>query len=508
MSAADAAQPEPPPNPFAADVGERLPPPAVLTLFGATGDLAARKLLPAIYNLAAAGRLPDDFTLLAVADDADPDGFRAHAREAIQRHSRTAFDEQAFARLARAIDVLGGDFADDGLYRRIAQRLDGCGAARRLFYLATAPTFFAPIAEGLGKVGLGSGADPPTELLVEKPFGHDLDSARQLGARIHAAFDERQVLRIDHYLGKETVQNLLVLRFANAIFEPVWNCHYVDHVQITVAEAGGIGARAGYYDRAGALRDIIANHMLQLVCLVAMEPPVSFAADVVRDEKVKLLRSIKPLDAATVARDVVRGQYAAGWVGDERAMAYRDEGGVPEGSATETYVAARLEVDNWRWAGTPFYVRTGKRLRARSTEIALTFRPVPHVPFAGARIAADALIISVQPDEGASLRMMAKVPGSGMIVRPVQMDFQYGSAFLRESPEAYERLLSDALLADATLFTRGDEAEAQWRVVQPIIDAWSAGGCPPPAPYDAGSDGPSAADELPARDGRRWRALR
>jgi glucose-6-phosphate 1-dehydrogenase len=499
-----------PENPFAQDVEERLPPPSTLVLFGATGDLAARKLLPALYDLLADGRLPERLRLLGVARDGHDDAsFRAHARDAIAGNARHPLDERLWDALEPRIGVVAGTFGSEQLYRDLAARLDAGDRedgepAQRLFYLAVAPRFFAEIACDLERVGLGRGADPPTRLLIEKPFGHDLASALELNAAIARAFDERQVFRIDHYLGKETVQNLLVFRFANGIFEPLWNRTAIEQVQITVAEDIGIGHRAGYYDSAGALRDVLQNHALQLLSLVAMEPPASFEADLVRDEKAKALHAVRPVDPRT---DAARGRYAAGWVGGEQVAGYRDEEGVPADSRTETYAALRLEVDNWRWAGVPFYLRTGKRMPVRATEIAIAFRPAPHLPFRALDVGVppNELTIAVQPNEGATLRIAAKVPGTTMRVRPVQMDFQYGSAFLRESPEAYERLLHDALLGDATLFTRADEVEAAWRVVDPVLAAWAAEG--EPEPYPAGSAGPPSADALPARDGNAWRPL-
>jgi len=498
-------------NPFAQDVGERLPEPSTLVLFGATGDLAARKLLPAVYDLLADGQLPERFRVVAVARQGHTDAsFRERVREAIAAHARHELDDALWDALEPRISVVAGAFGSPELFGDLAAHLDAAdqengGPTQRLFYLAVAPAFFADIATSLCEAGLGRGADPPTRLLIEKPFGHDLRSALELNARIARAFDESQVFRIDHYLGKETVQNLLVLRFANGIFEPLWNRTAVDHVQITVAEDLGIGLRAGYYDRAGALRDVIQNHALQLLSLVAMEPPASFEADVVRDEKAKALRAVRAPDPAC---DAVRGRYAAGWIGGEHVPGYRDEEGVPDDSRTETYAALRLEVDNWRWADVPFHLRTGKRLARRATEIAIAFKPAPHLPFrdAGMEVAANELIVAVQPNEGISLRIAAKVPGTEMRVRPVQMDFQYGSAFLRESPEAYERLLHDALLGDPTLFTRADEVAEAWRIVDPLLAAWAADD-DEPEPYEAGGDGPPGADELLAREGRAWRPL-
>jgi len=500
-------------NPFARDVEERLAPASTLVLFGATGDLASRKLLPAVYDLLADGELPERFRVVGVARDGHDDAsFRERARTAIEQHARHELDAALWETLEPRISVVSGRFGSAELYRALAEHLDAGdredGApAQRLFYLAVAPAFFAEIARDLAAVGLGRGADPPTRLLIEKPFGHDLASARALNAAIGEAFDERQVFRIDHYLGKETVQNLLVFRFANGIFEPLWNRTAIDSVQITVAEDLGIGHRAGYYERAGALRDVIQNHALQLLSLVAMEPPTTFDADLVRDEKAKALHAVRLPDAAA---DAVRGQYGRGWIGGEEVPGYRDEEGVPADSTTETYAALRLEVDSWRWAGVPFYVRTGKRLARRATEIAISFKPAPHLAFRELDVRmppANELLIAVQPNEGISLRFASKVPGTALRVRPVQMDFQYGTAFLRESPEAYERLLHDALAGDATLFTRADEVEAAWRIVDPVLAAWSAAGGDGLHPYAAGSTGPEAAERLPARDDDAWRPL-
>ena len=464
-------------NPFAQDVDERLPPPSTLVLFGATGDLAARKLLPAVYDLLADGRLPERFRLLAVVRGSqDEASFREHVRQAIGAHARRALDERLWDALEPRIGVVAGEYGSPELFRTLSARLDADderegGPAQRLFYLAISPAFFAATARGLCEAGLGRGADPPTRLLIEKPFGRDLASARELNAAIEESFEERQVFRIDHYLGKETVQNLLVLRFGNGIFEPLWNRTSIDHVQITVAEDLGIGRRAGYYDSAGALRDVIQNHALQLLSLVAMEPPASFDADLVRDEKAKALHAVRPLDPLL---DAARGQYAAGWLGGERVPGYREEEDVPADSRTETYAALRVEVDNWRWAGVPFYLRTGKRLPLRTTEIAIAFKPAPHQPFRAldGPPPPNELVIAVQPNEGATLQIAAKMPGTALRMRPVQMDFQYGTSFLRESPEAYERLLHDALLGDATLFTRADEVEAAWEIVDPVLKAW------------------------------------
>jgi glucose-6-phosphate 1-dehydrogenase len=501
-----------PANPFAQDVTQPLPAPTTLIIFGAGGDLASRKLIPAVYNLSLAGLLPDEMRVIGVARRHDVHSFRRTAREAVEKHSRTGLDEEAWHALEHRLEIVQGDFANPKLFRDLADRLEHddsrFGATQRVFYLAVAPSFFAQIAKALADVGLGAGADPPTRLMIEKPFGHDLDSAIRLNAEISSAFDESQIFRLDHYLGKETVQNLQVLRFANGIFEPIWNRRYVEHIQITVAEELGIEHRAAYYDSAGALRDVIQNHVMQLLALVAMEAPVRFDADTIRDEKVKLLHSIRRYSPDEVSDYVVRGQYGAGWIGGEQVPPYVDEEGVPDDSRTDTYVAMRVEVDNWRWAGTPFYVRTGKRLPRRVTEIAVRFRPAPHLPFAGSDIGdvePNEMVLSVQPDEGASLRLVAKVPGPTMSVRPVQMEFKYGTSFLGDSPEAYERLLHDALRGDATLFTRADEVEAEWRIVQPILDSWVT--APAPSIYEAGGQGPPEADELLAIRGRSWRQI-
>jgi glucose-6-phosphate 1-dehydrogenase len=501
-----------PANPFAEDVERPLPDPTLLVIFGATGDLAARKLLPAVYNLSLGGLLPERFDVIGIGRRAsDHEAFRRQAHDSIAAYSRTGIEEDAWRALEPRLEFLQGDFDDPNLFESLEKRIrekDPDGARQRVFYLAIAPSFFGPIARRLAAVGLGAGADPPTRLMIEKPFGHDLDSALELNAEVASAFDESQVFRLDHYLGKETVQNLQVLRFANGILEPIWNRRYVEHVQITVAEDLGIGHRAAYYDSAGALRDVIQNHVMQLLALVAMEAPVRFDADTIRDEKVKLLHSVRRYTPEEVPDYVVRGQYGAGWVGGEEVPTYVDEEGVPDDSRTETYVALRLEVDNWRWAGTPFYARTGKRLPRRVTEIAVRFLPVPHLPFGGSEIGdveANEMILSVQPDEGASLRLVAKAPGQTMSVRPVQMEFKYGTSFLGDSPEAYERLLHDALLGDATLFTRADEVEAEWRIVQPILEAWDSGR--PPSVYEAGGQGPLEADELLAVRGRSWRQV-
>jgi glucose-6-phosphate 1-dehydrogenase len=503
-----------PENPFAADVEEPLPPPTTLVVFGATGDLASRKLLPAVYNLRRSGLLPEQFHAIGIGrSESDEQAFRAHARDVIAQHSRTGLDAGTWQSLEPLVGFLQGDLQDPGLFESLAERvrsIDADGpATQHIFYLAVSPSFFASIAQSLASVGLNDETRGPARLMIEKPFGRDLETAVALNDGISSAFEESQIYRIDHYLGKETVQNLQVMRFANGILEPVWNRRYVEHVQITMAEDIGIGRRAAYYDSAGAVRDVLQNHLMQLLALIAMEPPVRFDADTVRDEKVKLLRSVRRYTPAEVPDYVVRGQYGAGWVGGEQVPAYVDEEGVPDDSRTDTYVAMRAEVDNWRWAGTPFYMRCGKRLPRRVTEIAIQFRPVPHLPFARADIGdvePNQMVLSVQPDEGASLRLVAKVPGQSMNVRPVQMEFKYGTSFLGDSPEAYERLLHDALVGDATLFMRADEVEEEWRIIQPILDRWAADPQRPES-YESGSQGPADADRLLAIRGRSWRQI-
>ncbi len=496
----------------------RTPPPAVIVIFGATGDLTQRKLVPGLYSLAAQQLLPPETAVVGVArSDLTDDEFRARMRKGVEEHGREPLDEgvwEGFARRLHYRSVPSGDMEAYGRLKELIEDHDARHGTRgnRLFYLATAPDLFPDIAENLGRIGLadeGDGTERFSRLVVEKPFGHDLRSARELNTRLNAVFRERQVYRIDHYLGKETVQNLLVLRFGNAIFEPIWNRRYVDHVQITVAEELGVGSRGGYYDESGALRDIVQNHMLQVLSIVAMEPPAQFESRDVRDEKVKVLRAIPEFDARSAARDAVRGQYGPGWIGGSRVPGYRQEGGVDPQSETETYVAMRVMVENWRWSGTPFYLRTGKRLPRRTTEVSIHFKAAPHMPFASTAVetvAPNLLTLRIQPDEGASLRFVAKVPGPQIDLRPVSMDFAYGNAFLRSSPEAYERLLLDALLGDSTLFTRWDEVERAWEILDPLIADWSATTAPFPN-YDAGSWGPEASDAMLARDGRVWRRL-
>src|SRR3954447_6228378 len=456
---------------------ERLPiPPTVITIFGATGGLSRRKLLPALYNLAHEGALPERFFLVGVSrSEKSDDEFRDEAREAITQFSRRTPDDAVLDALLARMRYVGFSFDDAEGYPKLGQAIDAADeeagqTLNRVYYLSTAPDYFGVIPEQLREAGLHRHKDADVRCVIEKPFGTDLVSARELQATVSRSFREEQIYRIDHYLGKETVQNMLAFRFANYMFEPVWNRNFIDHVQITAAEDLGIGSRAGYYDGAGALRDLVQNHMLQLLTLLCMEPPVSFEAEQVRNEKVKVLQAISPYDREQVARRTVRAQYTRGMVGGEEVPGYREEEGVPEGSDTETYAALRLEVQNWRWAGIPFYLRTGKRLARKVTEIAVELKPVPHLAFqadgsVGPR--PNVLVLTLQPNEGVSLSLGAKIPGTRMAIRPVNMEFLYGTAFLSQSPEAYERLILDAMRGDATLFTRNDEVEAQWRICDP-----------------------------------------
>jgi glucose-6-phosphate 1-dehydrogenase len=489
--------------------------PTSFALFGATGDLARRKLLPALYNLAYDGVLPRDFFLCGIARTVMSDEeFRALAEQAVRQFSRREPEEQILDALLDNARYIGGSFDDPGIYTVLRDLLDSFDAQadvplNRCFYLSTAPDFFPVIVEQLGRHGLQRRPGAAVRILIEKPFGTTLAGARALNQKVLSVFDEEQVFRIDHYLGKETVQNLMALRFANMMFEPTWNRNHIEHVQITAAEDVGVGGRASYYDTTGALRDLIQNHLLQMLCLVAMEPPVDFSADEVRDEKVKVLRAIKrPRGLDEVADMAVRAQYGPGVVGGEPVPGYLQEEGVPPGSTTETYAAVRLEVDNWRWAGVPFYVRTGKRLPRKLTEIAVELKRVPHLAFApdgSVGVQPNRLILTVHPDEGVSLSLAAKIPGATMRIRPVLMQFLYGASFLTQSVEAYERLIIDALRGDATLFTRNDEVEAQWRICDPIVQAWKT--LPGPLPqYPAGSQGPAEADAL-LRPGHAWRRI-
>jgi glucose-6-phosphate 1-dehydrogenase len=494
----------------------RVPDPCAIVLFGATGDLTHRKLAPALYNLALEGQLPAEYAIVGFARrDWSDDQFRQELKTTLAKGAGPGF-EATWPPFAAHIAFASGTFDDPAGYDRLKRKLDELDRSHgtrgnRLFYLAVAPEFFATIVEQLGRAGLiypADGDGPWSRVVVEKPFGHDLDSAKALDRDLKRVLDESQVYRIDHYLGKETVQNIQALRFANAIYEPIWNRRHVESVQITVAEEVGMaGGRGAYYDTAGALRDMVQNHMMQLLCLVAMEPPVNLSADAVRNEKVKVLQALPRWSPEDVARNVVKGQYVAGSMQGQEVPGYRQEKGVPPDSKTGTYVAIRLTLDTWRWAGVPFYLRTGKRLPKRATEIAIQFKRPPTALFeaddegAGG---ANQLVLRIQPNEGASLAFQAKIPGSRRRVQEVRMDFRYGTSFAAPPPEAYQRLLLDVMLGDPTLFTRTDEVDSAWRFITAILDAWDSAGVEP-AFYPAGTWGPEAADALLARDGARWR---
>ena len=500
-----------PPNPLREGLEqERVPEPSTLIIFGASGDLTQRKLIPALYSLAHDGLLPPGQTIVGIArTEMDDEQFRKSMREACEKHARTKpVDDEVWENFARGLFYVSGEFTDRAPYSKLKERLAefdrtrGTGG-RRIYYLAIPPEFFGKVAECLGAEGMVTDPErggPYTRVIVEKPFGHDLESARELNRIAVSTFRERQVFRIDHYLGKETVQNLLVLRFANGIFEPFWNRQYIDHVQLTVAESIGVEKRGSYFDHAGITRDIIQNHMLQLVSLVAMEPPVAFEADAVRDEKVKVLRALRPIEQA------VRGQYTAGSVLGEHAVAYREEEKVDPQSRTETYAALKVFIDNWRWADVPFYVRAGKRLPKRVTDISIHFRPAPYPLFSrlGMKMNANVLAIRIQPDEGISLKFDSKLPGPTVRTAPVTMEFRYATSFGAEPPEAYERLLLETMQGDATLFARRDEIETAWAWLDPLLKKWADDPAAPPM-YRAGEWGPDAADELIEKDGRKWR---
>ena len=501
------------PNPLAEGLHDyRIAVPAVMVIFGATGDLSGRKLLPALYNLARQRSLPAGFAVVGAAmTEMSDGGFRKHAAQKIRQFSRTQpIDDRVLDALLSSLHYVTVDFGRLEDFKALGIKLDELDAANhvpgnRIFYCATPPPTYQTIALQLQAAGLNKG-EGFHRIVVEKPFGSDLQSARELTQTLQKVFTEDSVYRIDHYLGKETVQNILAFRFANSIFEPVWNSNLIDSVQITVAEEIGIENRGAYYDRAGALRDIIQNHGLQLVTLTAMEPPLAFEAAAVRDEKVKVLRSIRPLIGEDIEQSTVRGQYTHGWVLGEHVAGYREEKNVAPDSQTETYAALRLFVDNWRWAGVPFYIRAGKRLPKRITEIRVQFKRPPHLTFgrdAMKEVDPNAITLRIQPEEGISLKFGAKVPSAGLRIRSVTMDFQYVTSFLVEAPEAYERLLLDCMIGDPTLFTRADEVEAAWTLVDPIENAWRDGR-PRLQTYAAGSWGPDAAAELLHADGREW----
>ncbi len=486
----------------------RRPDPCIIVIYGASGDLASRKLIPALYALGLRHLLPEQFAILGVArSEGSDESFRAEMKEAVSRFARDGADEEAWARMASGLYYVSTDFGDSGMGQRVEERLREIAAEHGtegncVHYFSVPPSVIPVLVEQIG-----SRRDPLaagwTRLIVEKPFGHDRESARALNAQLSQYFVEEEIFRIDHYLGKETVQNMLALRFANGIFEPIWNRQFVDHVQITVAESIGIEGRAAFYEGVGAMRDVFQNHLLQLVALTAMEPPADFTADSVRNEKVKVLQGIRTPGPSSV----VRGQYGRGYVEGVEVPGYPEEQGVPTGSMTETFVAAKLTIENWRWADTPFYVRAGKRLPKRETTIAIQFTRPPHPPFeeqASEGLRPNVLVVHVQPDEGVSLAIGAKVPGQGLTLRTVTMDFLYGGSFRSDVPEAYERLILDCLLGDATLFTRADEVDEQWALTDAVKSAWARERTAFPN-YPAGTWGPPSADELLERDGRAWR---
>ncbi|ABD11023.1 glucose-6-phosphate 1-dehydrogenase [Frankia casuarinae] len=489
----------------------RLPDASALVVFGATGDLARKKLIPAVYDLAHRGLLPPGFVLLGFARRDWPDeDFAEFARQAAEKGARTPFRAEVWDRLAGSVRFLPGSFDDDAAFDRLARTLESLEHSHGIrgnaaFYLSIPPSAFPVVLKQMQRTGLSSAAGSGgwRRVVVEKPFGHDLESARQLNALVDDVFTPSGVFRIDHYLGKETVQNLFALRFANTLFEPIWNSQFVDSVQITMAEDVGIGTRAGFYDETGAARDVLQNHLLQLLALTAMEEPVSFGAETIRTEKLKVLRAVSlPMD---LTRYAVRGQYEQGWLAGERVPGYLDEQDIPAQSRTETFSAVRLGIETRRWAGVPFYLRTGKRLPRRVTEVAIFFKKAPHLPFdetATTELGNNQLVIRVQPDEGVTLKFGSKVPGSAMEVRDVAMDFLFGEAFTEALPEAYERLILDVLLGDATLFPNNAEVEESWRIVDPLERHWAG---TTPHRYRAGTWGPAAADEMLAHDGRRWR---
>ena len=496
---------------------ERVPDPHVMVLFGATGDLSNRKVFPALAQLWRTNLLPADWALLAVGRRPfDDESFREDVAGSLHIHCRIQLEPDMEKEFLSRISYIKGDFSDNNLFDSMSERLESMhedmGTGHNvLFYLATQPSAFPQIVQQLGRCGLDHEKHDGgwRRIIVEKPFGRDLDSAKKLNREMLRVFREAQVYRIDHYLGKETVRNLMVFRFGNGIFEPLWNRRYVDHVQITMAESIGVEDRGSFYEETGAVRDVLQNHLLQLLSLVAMEPPATFQADALRDEKLKVLRAIGMPTYHEVHHDVVRGQYGKGWVAGQEVRGYREEKEVDPQSETETFVAGRFEIDDWRWSGVPFYLRTGKRLAKRATEIAIQFREVPHRLFEDTETdpQSNLLAIRVQPDEGILLRFNSKVPGLGLDIRPVTMDFTYGAAFSADTPDAYETLILDSMLGDQSLFTRADEVEAAWAIVTPIHNTWLDSPAPEMPNYAAGSWGPEAAEHLIERDGRRWRRL-
>ena len=492
---------------------ERTAEPCVIVIFGATGDLTKRKLIPALFRLSQQQLIPAEFAIVATArQQLSDEEFRARMREALAQFAGEPVDESGWQSFAGSIFYVQGDFGDQATYSRLKEALEVIDGKRdtqgnRVYYLATAPEYFGPIARHLGDAQLST-SKGWVRLIVEKPFGSDLESARKLNAELSSVFSEEQIFRIDHYLGKETVQNLLVFRFANNIFEPLWNRQYIDHVQVTNAETIGVEGRGAFYDKVGVVRDMLQNHVFQVLSLIAMEPPVTLSAKDVRDEKAKAMRAVRAIPKDRVLEYAVRGQYGLGYVLGESVVGYREEPGVDPESSTETFAAVKLLFDNWRWADVPVYIRSGKRLQKRVTEIAIQFKEAPHRLFTGtdSPLEPNVLVIRIQPNEGITLRFGAKLPGQAMRIRWVNMDFRYGSSFGVKPPEAYERLLLDCMLNDSTLFARWDMVERGWELVTPILEAWAE-----PAPdfpnYEAGTWGPEAAFGLIERDGRSWRKL-
>ena len=502
-------------NPLSVGMARTVAPePCAFVIFGASGDLTSRKLLPALYALWHDMLLPARFAVVGVSrGDMDDAAFREKARAAVAEFGRVKPDGESWRAFAECLTYVGGDIGDAQTFERLREHLKKADTERgtagnRVYYLAVPPSVFPPLIKRLGDAGMVEHAERPyTRVVIEKPFGHDLRSAKTLNDELKQTLVEDQVFRMDHYLGKETVQNLFVFRFANSLFEPVWNRNFIDHVQITVAEPIGVEGRGAFYEESGILRDIVQNHMMQLLSLVGMEPPGRFTANEVRDEKVKLLRSVHIPMADDVERVAVRGQYGPGAIAGKEVVGYRQEPGVAPDSVIETYAALRLEVDNWRWAGVPFFLRAGKRLPKRVTEIAVQFRAVPHLPFAerAARAEPCVLVLRIQPDEGISLRFAAKVPGFRIAVQSVKMDFRYGTSFGVEPPEAYERLILDCLLGDSTLFARADEVEAAWSLMDPILAAWAAHRPGDLPNYESGTWGPAAAARVFRGENRAWR---
>src|SRR5688500_5726169 len=491
----------------------------VLVIFGASGDLTKRKLIPALYNLALEKRLPERFAVVGYArSEITDESFRDKMREAVKEFSRTGLKDDVWRQFANTLYFVRGGYEDHDGFQKLKEFVEGFDRGSRVlparvFYLATPPDAYEKLVECIAGAGLAPkeiDGEPRTRVVIEKPFGSDLQTDRDLNQRIHEVLDERQIYRIDHYLGKETVQNIMVFRFANAVFEPIWNRRYVDHVQITAAESVGVENRGGYYEQAGVVRDMFQNHLLQLLCMTAMEPPVGLDADAVRDEKGKLLKSVRPVAAEEVAAAAVRGQYGPGKIDGESVVGYRQEEGVAKDSATVTYAAIRLYIDNWRWEGVPFYLRSGKCLPKRVTEVAIQFKRPPMLLFkshAVEDVNPNVLVMRIQPDEGVSLTFEVKPPGPEMVISPLSLDFKYEQAFGNSPPEAYETLLEDCIEGDSTLFTRHDWVESAWALMDPIIQVWNLSKPKNLPNYEANSWGPKEAGEFLARDGRRWRRL-